>query len=98
MHHFLFLPYTAEGRWKGCGYHALHCWAVLLRAGYITNENSDENLGVPLSKELTYTYIRGGKSTYEPVGRGMWLSYDPVEDEHTPESIFSDARLTYQLP
>ena len=21
VHHFLFLPYTAEGRWKGCGDH-----------------------------------------------------------------------------
>jgi len=71
---------------------------VFLRAGYITNEDSDGNPGVPLSKELTYTYIQGGKSTYEPVGRGMWLSYNPVEDEYTPETIFSEAQLTYQLP
>ncbi|KAL4074253.1 hypothetical protein V8B97DRAFT_1914313 [Scleroderma yunnanense] len=98
MHHFLFLPYTLEGRWKGCGDHVLHCWAVFVHDGDITRADSEENPGTAFSEELTKTYIQGGASTYEQVGRGWWLLYNPVEDEYTPETVYSCARLTYHLP
>lgn len=50
-----------------------------------------------LSTELTTTYIEGA-STHELLGRGWWLRHNPVQDDLTPESVFSSARLTYQLP
>ena len=49
---------------------------------------------MPLCVELMYTYIQGGLNTYEPVGRGWWVSYNPQEDRHTPETTFSDCRQT----
>ncbi|KZT04198.1 uncharacterized protein LAESUDRAFT_751269 [Laetiporus sulphureus 93-53] len=96
MHHFLFLPYTSESRWKGCGDHILHCWAVFFRDGDITSEWSEENFGKTLSEELTQTYILGGASTYARIGRGWWLSHQPLEDIYAPESVFSTADPNFQ--
>lgn len=76
---------------------SLHCWAVFVRDGNIISADSEENPGTSLSEELTFTYIPGGASTHEPIGRGWWLCYNPVEDEHTPETVFSNARLTHHL-
>ncbi|KIO24938.1 hypothetical protein M407DRAFT_8674 [Tulasnella calospora MUT 4182] len=98
MHHFLFLPYTREGRWKGCGDHLLHTWAVFVRDGDITSANADEDDAMPLADELVYTYITGGAKTYEEVGRGWWVSHNPVQDALTPETAFTNRRLTHQLP
>ncbi|KAK0194719.1 hypothetical protein F5146DRAFT_978197 [Armillaria mellea] len=97
MHHFLFLPYTAESRWKGCGDHLLHTWALFVREGDITSAKSIENPTQPLCEELTSTYIEGGRKTWERIGRGWWVSHNPKEDEFTPETTFTDRRPTYQL-
>jgi len=97
MHHFLFLPYTADGRWKGCGDHLLHTWALFVREGYITSPNSIENPNVPLYEELTFTYIRGSRKTWERVGRGWWVAHNPKENGLTPETIFTDGRPTYLI-
>ncbi|KAJ7803328.1 hypothetical protein B0H14DRAFT_2613430 [Mycena olivaceomarginata] len=98
MHHFFFLPFTDEYRWKGCGDHLIHTWAAFVRAGYITSPTSEEDPGKVLADELMYTYLPSGKSALVLVGRGWWVSHDPVQDEHTPEMMFSDARPTYKIP
>lgn len=77
---------------------SLHCWAHFVREGDITAEESIEDPNMPLSDELVFTYIKGGAKTHERIGRGWWVSHDPVEDLLTPETNFTDRRLTYQLP
>ncbi|KAJ7292645.1 hypothetical protein C8J57DRAFT_1549877, partial [Mycena rebaudengoi] len=89
MHHFVFLPYTSEGRWKGCGDHAVHCWAVFVREGYLVSGKSIEGPERPFSDELTTTYLLDSRSTVESVGRGWWVSHNPVEDHLVPETIFT---------
>ncbi|KAL7922620.1 hypothetical protein ACQKWADRAFT_312853 [Trichoderma austrokoningii] len=93
MHHFLFLGYTNEGRWKGCGDHALHCWAVFVREGDITSRNAEERGARPLGEELMTTYLRTGQSTTELVGRGWWISHNPVQDSLTPEIVFNPSSI-----
>ncbi|EWC46697.1 hypothetical protein DRE_04184 [Drechslerella stenobrocha 248] len=70
----------------------------MVRAGDITSPDSAENPGVGLADELTETYIASGAHATELVGRGWWFQYNPVQDDLTPETIFSDARLTQQIP
>ncbi|ETW82201.1 hypothetical protein HETIRDRAFT_427309 [Heterobasidion irregulare TC 32-1] len=98
MHHFLFLPYTASGHWKGCGDHIIHTFAVFVDEGLLPTTDSNEHPTVPLSTELTYTYFAGGKNTWCRMGRGWWLKYNPPTDPLTPETSFSEGRLTWQLP
>lgn len=74
---------------------SLHCWAHFVREGDITSENSAEDPDKPLCDELTYTYLEGGANTYKPIGRGWWVSHNPVEDSLTPETTFSDRCLTH---
>ena len=62
--------------------------------GDITSADSEENPGTALDQELIKTYILGVSSTYEPTGRSRWLSYSPIEDEHTPQTAFSGTRLS----
>jgi len=97
MHHYVFLPYTIEGRWKGCGDFMLQYWAVLVRAGIITSDESEENPNGALSSGLTVTYAPGNFQTYEPVGRGWWLTWNPIEDELAPGTVYSNNRPTYML-
>lgn len=70
---------------------------MFVRDGDITSADSQENPGTGLSRELTNTYISSGASTYEPIARGFWISYNPIEDELTPETEFSDRRITQFL-
>lgn len=51
-----------------------------------------------LGTELTETYLENGSHAHELIGRGFWIGCNPVEDDLTPETLFSDRRLTYQLP
>lgn len=96
MHHFLFLPYTAQGRWKGCGDHVLHCWAHFVREGDITTVQSIE-AGASLCDEIIYTYLTPNNRIVKHIGQGWWIFFNK-EDELTPETTFTDRRLTYQLP
>ncbi|KAG5649929.1 hypothetical protein H0H81_001442 [Sphagnurus paluster] len=65
MHHFLFLPYTSQWRWKGCGDHVLHCCK-----GVITTDQPIEDGAKPLSEEIVYTYrSREEKPIHERVGQ-----------------------------
>ena len=111
MHHFLFLrvwrPYV-------CPLHSipktiltlitfprfgsLHCWVHFVREGDITSEDSIKDADMPLCNELVYTYIEGGAKTHERIGRGWWVSHNPLEDHLTPETAFADRCLTHQLP
>lgn len=77
---------------------SLHTWAVFVRDGDITSADAEDDDAMPLADELTYTYITGGRKTYEEVGRGWWVSHNPVQDEDTPETAFTNRRLTHQLP
>ncbi|KIO27443.1 hypothetical protein M407DRAFT_232693 [Tulasnella calospora MUT 4182] len=88
MHHFIFLLYTDENRFKGCGHHLLRVWAVYVKEGIITSANSVEDANTPLSDELTYTYIFSGGKTFARVGRGMFLLTPDEEDEHVPDEIW----------
>ncbi|KAI6038756.1 hypothetical protein EDC04DRAFT_2569322 [Pisolithus marmoratus] len=96
MHHFLFLPYTSEGRWKGCGNFMLHFWVVLVCTKVITSNQSKENLNSDLSSDLTLTYLPDGSSTFEHIGRGWWLSWNPIQDNLTPEVVYNKACLMHQ--
>ncbi|KIO27453.1 hypothetical protein M407DRAFT_232698 [Tulasnella calospora MUT 4182] len=96
MHHFIFLLYTDEDRFKGCGHHLLRVWAVYVKEGIITSANSVEDANTPLSDELTYTYLGGGKKTFARVGRGRFLITPDEEDEHVPDEIWSRARPHHQ--
>ena len=64
----------------------------------ITTDQPIEHGALPLCEEIVYTYLTRGQKILERVGRGWWVSYNPVEDELTPETTFTDRRLTYQLP
>ena len=75
---------------------SIHCWAVFVDKGYIS-EAPIEEPGISLSEEFTYTYLGDGRSIWERVGRGWWVSYNP-ENELVPETMFSDRRPTYLLP
>jgi len=142
MHHFLFLPYTASSRWKGCGDHlyvfyafsssdlaiwivdlnfflirflafSIQSFVVFVDTGLI-GENSLEKPNSPLWFELmdTYSYIPDKKQvhtgnkqadavkkqTHAPIGRGWWLRYNPPCHELAPENMFSEGRLTFQIP
>ncbi|KIO26489.1 hypothetical protein M407DRAFT_7785 [Tulasnella calospora MUT 4182] len=59
--------------------------------------HSHEEPKTPLSDELTQTYLTSGTRTHVRVGRGWWVSYNPVEDQYTPETTYSDARLSHQI-
>jgi len=80
---------------------SLHYWAVLVRAD-ILKRDSAESPGVDLGTELTRTYLKAVGdhpllSAYELIGRGLWVSWNPIQDDLTPEEVFSDGRVTYQL-
>ncbi|KAF3924918.1 hypothetical protein ABW21_db0207814 [Orbilia brochopaga] len=79
MHHFAFLSYTYRTSWKGCGDHALHCWATLVQACLINSLDSIEEPTVSLADEMTITYLKGGTHAAELVGR--WFENNPVKDE-----------------
>lgn len=68
---------------------------MFVREGYLA-EKSNEDPDMPLHVEFTKTYL-DGLSTLEHVGRGWWVSHNPVEDELVPESAFTDSRPTYLL-
>jgi hypothetical protein len=102
MHHFLFLAYTDEDRFKGCGHFILSSWVLYLNLGLITSENSVEDPNMTLSEELTNTYIKDEndvvKSTFARVGKGRFLFYDEGEpDKHAPEEIWSRATPKHQV-
>ncbi|KAL1668905.1 hypothetical protein EV121DRAFT_266363 [Schizophyllum commune] len=97
MHHFLFLPYTIDGRWKGCGDHLIFTFAVFVNNGLLPSPDSIENPDVPLSIELTYTYLKDGRKTWCRMGRGWWLKYNLPNDPLAPDTSFSEGRVTWQL-
>lgn len=53
---------------------------------------------MPLYDELVFTYMEGRFAARESVSHGWWVSYNPVEDDLTPETTFTDHILTYKLP
>jgi hypothetical protein len=77
---------------------SLHCWAHFVRQGDITSETSNEDPDTPLSVELTYTYLEPDRKTWARVGRGWWVSHNPMEDELTPEMMFINCLTTNLLP
>lgn len=97
MHHFLFLLYTKEDRYKGCGDHLINCWSVWVREGWITSANSHEAPDMPLHEEMTRTYLSDGSSTIACVGRGWWLHTNPTQDENNPIEMFSAAEPRHRL-
>lgn len=50
--------------------------------GIITNENSAEELDIPLSTAPTYTYLVDGRKTWEKIGRGWWVSHNHRGQPH----------------
>jgi hypothetical protein len=126
MHHFLFLPYTSDGRWKGCGDHLyvlfrsisisisdeelvsafpppfyrtrINTFAVFVNVGLLPSADSNENPTVPLSTELTYSYLHDGSMMWCRMGRGWWLKYNPPMDPLAPETSFSEGRMMWQIP
>lgn len=62
-----------------------------------------ENPNKDLSTELTHTYLLARddqplSSTYEGIGRGLWVDWNPIQDDLTPEEVFTNRRVTYLLP
>lgn len=107
LHHFLLLPYTTAHLFKGCG-DFLCLSSYSLSQGMLTRVfiTSPSRLGCPGPRrypmELTRTYLKavGGHlplSTRELIRRGWWLSWNPIQDDLTPEEVFSDRRTTYLL-
>ena len=76
---------------------SLHCWALFVREGDIISEDAIKDPDTPLADELVYTHLPGG-ATYQAVGHGWWVSYNPQQDHLTPETIFTSGRLTHELP
>ena len=98
MHHFLFLPSTADGCWKGCGDH-LYVLSIWFQRWFwcCTCTNSIKNPDKSLCEEPTFTYIEGSCKTWEQVGHGWWVVHDPEEDDLMLETTFTDHHLTYLL-
>lgn len=70
---------------------------MFVREGWITSPNAIEEKRGSLSSEMTVTYLLDGRSTLASVGRGWWVSINPVQDEHTPEEMFSNAPPRHML-
>ncbi len=70
---------------------------MFVRDGFITDRKSVEDPSRELSDELVYTYVPSMGRTRELVGRGWWSGWNPGQDDLTPETAFSDDRLTYQI-
>ena len=68
-----------------------------VREGDITTVQSIE-AGASFCDEIIYTYLTPNNRIVEHIGREWWISFNPKEDKLTPETTFTDRRLTYQLP
>lgn len=81
---------------------SIRTWFVYIKEGLITSANSEEDPNTPLSKELTYTYLRDKEGTIKDalarVGRGKFLLTDEgEEDELVPDEIWSHATPKHQV-
>lgn len=81
---------------------SIRTWAVYVKEGLITSANSKEDPNTPLSKELTFTYLKDDegtiKKTVAQVGRGKFLLTDEgEEDELVPDEIWSHATPKHQV-
>ena len=104
MHHFLFLPYPVEGRWKGCGDHtyvlSICCgddidmtWQSPLLGWLVGSDGANQS-----RSEIRADDFFLPAKIHENIGRGWWVSYNPPEDDLIQETTFSDRRPMYLLP
>ena len=63
-------------------------WGVLVREKWLS-PRSEEPPHNTLPSDLTVTYLKGGRTKNELVGKGEFFSWSRKDDEVTPASMYS---------